>query len=150
VEEDESVVFHLGITPDVVEIVSNTEGGEEEPDGKLGIYGRIKVAHYVVYDPGQQTGGEPLRVYALEGGRLVRTDETWFDDIGLGVTLWRGEYQGCEDAWLRWCDRAGAVIPTGEERAEAERARAEAEHARGRGRAGTRRAPGGQAARRRH
>jgi hypothetical protein len=131
VEEDESVVFHLGITPDVViEIVSNTEGGEEEPDGKLGIYGRIKVAHYVVYDPRQQTGGEPLRVYALQSGRLVRTDETWFDDIGLGVTLWRGEYQGCEDTWLRWCDRDGAVIPTGEERAEAERARAEAERER--------------------
>jgi hypothetical protein len=126
VEEVESVVFHLGITPDVVvEIVSNTEGGEEEPDGKLGIYERIKVARYVVFDPGQQTGGEPLRVYALQAGRLVRTDETWFDDIGLGVTLWRGEYQGCEDTWLRWCDRDGAVIPTGEERAEAERERAE-------------------------
>ena len=108
-----------------MEIVSNTEGGEEALDGKLGIYGRMKVEHYVVYDPGQQTGGEPLRVYALERGRLVRTDETWFDDIGLGVTLWRGEYQGCEDTWLRWCNRDGAVIPTGEERAEAERARAE-------------------------
>ena len=70
-----------------------------------------------MYDPGQQTGGEPLRVYALERGQLVRTDETWFDDIGLGVTLWRGSYQGCGDTWLRWCDRDGAVILTGEERA---------------------------------
>ena len=130
-EEDESVVFHLGITPEVVvEIVSNTEGGEEALDGKLGIYGRMKVEHYVVYDPGQQTEGEPLRVYALQAGRLVRTDETWFDDIGLGVTLWRGSYQGCGDTWLRWCDCDGAVIPTGEERAEAERARAEAERER--------------------
>jgi hypothetical protein len=124
-------IWEYGKPPEVVvEIVSNTEGGEEEPDGKLGIYERIKVAHYVVYDPGQQTGGEPLRVYALQAGRLVRTDETWFDDISLGVTLWRGEYQGCEDTWLRWCDRDGAVIPTGEERAERERARAEAERAR--------------------
>jgi hypothetical protein len=90
----------------------------------------MKVEHYVVFDPGQQTGGEPLRVYALQAGRLVRTDETWFDDIGLGVTLWRGQYRGCEDTWLRWCDRDGAVILTGEERAEAERARAEAERAR--------------------
>ena len=130
-EEVESVVFHLGITPEVVvEIVSNTEGGEEALDGKLGIYGRMKVEHYVVYDPGQQTGGGPLRVYALQAGRLVRTDETWFDDIGLGVTLWRGQYRGCEDTWLRWCNRDGAVIPTGEERAEAERERAETEHAR--------------------
>ena len=124
-------IWMYGKPPDVVvEIVSNTEGGEEEPDGKLGIYGRIKVAHYVVYDPGRQMGSEPLRVYALERGRLVRTDETWFDDLGLGVMLWRGPYQGCEDTWLRWCDRDGAVILTGEERAEAERARAEAERAR--------------------
>jgi GTP-binding protein HflX len=60
-------IWEYGKPPEVVvEIVSNTEGGEEEPDGKLGIYGRIKVARYVVYDPGQQTGGEPLRVYALQ------------------------------------------------------------------------------------
>jgi hypothetical protein len=64
------------------------------------------------------------------GGHLVRTNEAWFDDIGLGVTLWRGEYQGCESPWLRWCDRDGVIIPTGEERAEAAKERAETEHAR--------------------
>jgi hypothetical protein len=79
----------------------------------------------VVFDPGQQTGASRCAFYALQAGRLVRTDETWFDDIGLGVTLWRGQYRGCEDTWLRWCNRDGAVIPTGEERAEAERERAE-------------------------
>jgi Uma2 family endonuclease len=119
-------IWEYGKPPEVVvEIVSNTEGGEEALDGKLGIYERIKVDRYVVYDPGQQTGSEPLRIYALKGGRLVRTDETWFEEIGLGVTLWRGQYRGCEDTWLRWCDRGGVVILTGQERAEAERARAE-------------------------
>ncbi|HKI33319.1 MAG TPA: hypothetical protein VKA46_15810 [Gemmataceae bacterium] len=29
------------------------------------------------------------------------------------------------DVWLRWCDRAGNVIPTGCERAKSERERAE-------------------------
>lgn len=112
-------IWEYGKPPElVVEIVSNTEGAEEEPDGKLGIYGRIGVARYVVYDPGLQTGSEPLRIYALSRGRLVRTDETWFDEVGLGVVLWRGHFEGCEDTWLRWCDRNGAVIPTGEERAE--------------------------------
>jgi len=124
-------IWEYGKPPEVVvEIVSNTEGGEEALDGKLGIYGRIKVERYVVYDPGQQTGSAPLRIYALKGGRLVRTDETWFEEISLGVTLWRGQYRGWEDTWLRWCDREGAVILTGQERAEAERARAEAERAR--------------------
>ena len=124
-------IWEYGKPPElVVEIVSNTEGAEEQPDGKLGIYGRIGVARYVVYDPGQQTGSEPLRIYTLSRGRLTRTDETWFDEIGLGVTRWRGQYQGSEDTWLRWCDGNGAVIPTGEERAEAEQARAEAERER--------------------
>jgi Uma2 family endonuclease len=120
-------IWKYGKPPDVVvEIVSNTEGGEEEPDGKLGIYEWIRVGRYIVYDPGQHTGDEPLRIYTYKDGHLAHTNETWFEEIGLGVTLWRGEYQGCEAPWLRWCDCDGAVIPTGEERAEAERARAEA------------------------
>ncbi len=119
-------IWEYGKPPEVVvEVVSNTEGAEEEPDGRLGIYARIGVSRCVVYDPGLQTGDEPLRVYAMSRGRLVRTDETWFDEVGLGVVLWRGRFEGCEDTWLRWCDRSGVVIPTGEERVEAERARAE-------------------------
>jgi hypothetical protein len=58
-------------------------------------------------------------------GRLRRTDETWFDEVQLGVTLWRGIYEEREDTWLRWCDRNGVVIPTGAERADAEHERAE-------------------------
>jgi hypothetical protein len=124
-------LWEYGKPPEVVvEIVSNAEGMEEAADGKLGTYARMGVACYVVYDPGLQTGSEPLRVYASSRGRLVRTRETWFDEVELGVMLWRGVYEGCEDTWLRWCDRNGVVIPTGEERAEAERARAEAERAR--------------------
>jgi Uma2 family endonuclease len=112
-------IWEYGKPPEVVvEVVSNTEGAEEEPDGKLGIYARIGVVRYVVYDPGLQTGDEPLRVYAQSCGRLVRVGETWFEEIGLGVVLWRGVYEGCEGTWLRWCDRDGAVIPTGTERAE--------------------------------
>ena len=133
-EEDEPFALHLGVTPAVVvEIVFNINGGENAQDGTLGIYGRMKVEHYIVYVPGQQKGSEPLRIYMYRGGHLVRTNEAWFDDIGLGVTLWRGEYQGCESPWLRWCDRDGVIIPTGEaakERAETEHARAEAERER--------------------
>jgi hypothetical protein len=55
--------------------------------------------------------------------------------IGLGLTLWEGRFEEeVTRLWLRWCDREGAVIPTGAERAEAEsqgreveRLRAEAE-----------------------
>jgi len=112
-------LWEYGKPPEVVvEIVSNAEGKEEAADGKLGTYARIGVVRYVVYDPGLQTGDEPLRVYAQSCGRLVRVGETWFDEVGLGVVLWRGVYEGCESTWLRWCDRDGAVILTGAERAE--------------------------------
>jgi hypothetical protein len=84
----------------------------------------------VVYDPELQTGKEPLRVYALSHGQFRRTDERWFEELGLGVVLWQGVYEGCEETWLRWCDRADVVIPTGAERAAAEQARAESERAR--------------------
>ncbi len=124
-------IWEYGKPPDlVVEIVSNAEGGEERTDGKLGIYAQMRVGRYVVYDPGLWTGVEPLRVYALSHGQLERTEERWFEELGLGVMLWRGVYDGCEETWLRWCDRDGVVIPTGEERAEAERIRAEAERER--------------------
>jgi len=50
--------------------------------------------------------------------------------VGLGLTLWQGEYEGVEALWLRWCDLEGRVIPTGAERAEQERQRAEQERQR--------------------
>jgi hypothetical protein len=59
------------------------------------------------------------------GGRMRRAREDWLGDIGLGVRLWDGEYEGVKAVWLRWCDQEGNVIPTGAELAEAERARAE-------------------------
>ncbi|MDW8350345.1 MAG: Uma2 family endonuclease [Anaerolineae bacterium] len=119
-------IWEYGKPPEVVvEIVSNEEGDEERADGKLRIYAQMGVVRYVVYDPALHTGSEPLRLYALMHGRLRRTDETWFDEVQLGVMLWRGVYEEREDIWLRWCDRNGVVVPTGAERAEAERRRAE-------------------------
>jgi len=127
-------IWKYGKSPDiVVEIIASPDGGEEREDGKLGIYSHIRVGYCVVYDPMQLNGSEPLRVYVYRNGRLVRTDERWFDHIGLGVTLWHGEYHGMEAVWLRWCDQNGMVIPTGVERAEALRSanlrHAEAEQA---------------------
>lgn len=44
------------------------------------------------------------------------------------MILWEGEFEGHTNPWLRWCDTAGTVIPTGEERARQEvTARQEAE-----------------------
>ncbi len=61
----------------------------------------------------------------LRGRRYFETSETWLEQVGLGVTLWEGEFEGRQDVWLRWCYQNGSVLATGDERAEQERQRAE-------------------------
>jgi hypothetical protein len=48
-------------------------------------------------------------------------ESTYWPDVGLGLTLWEGSFEGHRDTWLRWCDREGRVIPTGAELARQER-----------------------------
>jgi len=69
-------------------------------------------------------------IYELRGRRYAQTPETWLEQVGLGLTLWQGELEGRQDTWLRWCDRDGSVLPTGDERAsKAEQRVAQAESA---------------------
>ena len=86
-------------------------------------------------------------------GSYAPARKHWFPAVDLGLTLWTGTYEECEDEWLRWCDAKGVVIPTGTERAEEEKRRAERREQRQQASpAGTRQAdarPGGQAGRRR-
>jgi hypothetical protein len=52
---------------------------------------------------------------------------TYLERVGLGVTLWQGDYEGKQEIWLRWCDHQGNLIPTGRELAEQERREKEQE-----------------------
>jgi Uma2 family endonuclease len=122
-------IWRFGKPPDaVVEIVSNREGGELAR--KRERYAHLGVAYYVVFDPQRVLGEEMLRCYELRGRTYAPCTGGWLEDIGLGVRLWEGEYEGVRTVWLRWCDQEGNVIPTGAELAEAERARAEEEQRR--------------------
>lgn len=148
-------VRKFGKVPDVcIEIVSNDEGNEltlSKKGQKAGkefckkdIYGQIPIPYYVVFDPLEQIqdqanmGGALLRVWkfaqtgyvevtAPEGiGRIG--ESIWLEEIGLGLTLWMGEFEeSVTRLWLRWCDRRGVVIPTGSEASEFERQQAEIE-----------------------
>lgn len=118
------MVWRFGKTPEVViEIVSNKEG--DELGKKLQIYEHMRASYYIVYDPNRQLGEKVLRVYELRGRRYFETSESWLEQVGLGVTLWEGEFEGRQDSWLRWCYQDGNVLLTGNERAEQERQRAE-------------------------
>ncbi len=115
--------------PEVVaEVVSNRKG--KEMDTKMQRYARTGILYYVVFDPFTVLSDEKLRVHELTlgGRRYRRRPDFELPEVGLTMQLWRGEFEDVEAEWLRWCDAAGNLIPTGAERAntEAERANTEA------------------------
>lgn len=111
-------IWVYGKPPDVVvEIVSNTEGGED--DRKLAQYARIGIPYYVILDPERQLSGEVLRLFRLDGGAYRPADDGRLPQLGLRLGLWTGRYEGLSGSWLRWSDAAGALILTGAERAMA-------------------------------
>lgn len=124
-------VWEFGKAPEVcIEIVSNREGNEL--GRKFRDYARIGIAYYAVFDPLKQLqnsdelNGSLLKVWMLSGRKYVELSQPfWLEEVGLGLTLWEGEFEGVEDLWLRWCDRSGSVIPTGKERANREQQRAD-------------------------
>ncbi|MCY7274987.1 MAG: Uma2 family endonuclease [Phormidesmis sp. CAN_BIN44] len=118
-------VWEFGKVPEVcIEIVSNRKGNELE--SKKVDYAQIGVAYYVVFDPLQQLqkegelNGNLLKIWVLTAGQYVEMSEPfWLQTVGLGLTLWNGEFEGQESTWLRWCDdQDRRVIPTGAERAD--------------------------------
>jgi Uma2 family endonuclease len=110
-------VWEFGKPPDLVlEIVSNTEGGEAEE--KWHKYARRRVSYYIIYDPLQQVMPDVFTVYRLHGAVYERQETAQFPDLQLGLTLWEGTFEGKRDTWLRWTDEHGGLIPTGKERAE--------------------------------
>lgn len=62
---------------------------------------------------------------AERGRRQAANSQFWLEEVGLGLLLWQGDYEGVPNLWLRWCTRDGALIPTAREatlRAETEAA----------------------------
>ena len=118
------LVWRFGKPPEVViEIVSHKIG--DELGNKLKIYEQMRVSYYIIYDPNQQLGQQVFRIHEIRGMRYSETPETWLEQVGLGLTLWEGEFEGRQDVWLRWCYQDGNVLPTGDELAEQERSEKE-------------------------
>lgn len=118
------LIWIYGKPPEVViEIVSNLEGGEATK--KLGIYARMKVRYYAIFDPELLLSDELLRVYELQKDRYIAKTNTKLDVIGLGLTQWKGVFEKKSATWLRWTDTAGNLLLTGEEGREQEYERAE-------------------------
>lgn len=119
----------FGQVPDLaLEIVSNCDGHEDSV--KILEYAKRGIPYYVVYDPENLLKGGVLRAWCIRGRRYEPVSPDLIPDLGLGLTFWEGTFEHETGRWLRWCDQAGVVIPTGAERAEQERQRAEQERQR--------------------
>jgi len=117
------VMWIVGKTPDAVfEVVSNREGNEL--DSKFTKYQQLRIPYYVVWDPEGYLGEKHLHIFTMKDG-LYQESEPWFPLLELGVKLWKGEYEGMTETWLRWCDHHGNLLATGQERAQQEQQRAD-------------------------
>ena len=117
----------------LIEYVSGD--GSEERDttpykGKFWVYEQaIAAAYYAIFEPAKAT----LELYRLEDGHYVLVPANAagrfpVKPLGVELGVWQGSYQGQEGPWLRvWDAATGHLVPTAEERAEAERQRADSE-----------------------
>jgi hypothetical protein len=122
-------ISKYGKPPEVViEVVSNRKGKEDEE--KLQEYALAGVRYYVIFDPKKQLKKSSLRFYELRHGVYVKRKEHWLAGAQLGLTLWKGTYENRTETWLRWCDKAGQLMLTGQEATAKERQRAEQEQQR--------------------
>lgn len=120
------------------EDLGNTLRMADKPPTKWQVYEQIlRVPYYVIFD----RYVNQLRVFKLMGLRyeemVISEERFWLEEIGLGVGVWEGVYQGTFGKWLRWYDDKNIWVPTPQEasksarlRAEAARSRAESERLR--------------------
>ncbi len=106
------------------EDASGTGNGKEgKPPSKWEVYEQVlRIPYYFVFS--RYTN--QLQAFQLVGGKYqaweLESQGRWIEELGLGLGLWQGEYQGVERLWLRWYDQEGNWILT---EAEQERQRAE-------------------------
>lgn len=87
----------------------------------MGIYAKIRVTYYVVYDPFTLLSSRELRVFKLVEGQYVEmVSSYWLPEIGLGLTTWEGVVGDVPDRWLRFIDAEGRMLPTSEEKLQVE------------------------------
>jgi Uma2 family endonuclease len=93
---------------------------QEMPPRKWEVYEQIlRVPYYIVFS--RYTNR--VRFFQLTGGRYQEQvldpsqPRLWLPELGLGLGLWQGAFEGVARHWLRWYDNQGTWLPTDAERA---------------------------------
>jgi Uma2 family endonuclease len=120
-----------GRYPDViVELLSPTTA-EEDRTTKRALYERVfRTREYFCYDPESQEL-EGWRIGTRGRYRSIKANDKgwlWVEELGLWLGTWRGKYQEYDQVWLRFYNKQGRLVPTGQE-AEARRAKEQARRA---------------------
>jgi len=105
---------------DAAPTVGNASATRDTPPRKWEVYEqRLRVPYYIVFS--RYTN--QVRFFQLTGGRYQEQalDPTqprlWIPELGLGLGLWQGAFEGVSRHWLRWYDDQENWIPTDAERA---------------------------------
>ncbi len=125
------VLWQEAIPPRIVLEFVSGDGSEERDhtpwSGKFWIYETvIRPAYYGIYEVRRAR----VEVYHLVGSHyelLLPNSRGHFviAEVGVELGIWQGRYQNVDLPWLRWWDRDGHLLLTGEEQAQQERQRAE-------------------------
>ena len=119
-----------GKYPDVIIELSSPTTADEDHVIKKTTYEKVfHTKDYFIYDPIEQK---------LLGWRLDSRDRyrkiqpndhgwLWSAQLGLWLGLWNGKYQDKEEMYLRFFDKDCNLIPSAQERADAEKQRADTE-----------------------
>ena len=110
------------------EDLGRTQRKKETRPTKWEVYEEIlQVPYYVIYDRYENQ----FQGFVLESGKYEPLDleegRLWLQELGLGLGLWQGSYEGVEGLWLRFYDEVGNWIPTPNERADREQLEKERE-----------------------
>ncbi|BAZ21150.1 hypothetical protein NIES4073_20280 [Kalymmatonema gypsitolerans NIES-4073] len=107
-----------------LEVVSQKYRGEYTT--KKDQYAKLGVLYYVIYHPTRRRKPR-LEVYKLVDGvyQLQQGNPVWLPEIGLGIGMERGTYQGITREWLYWYNEQGERILTPEEQVQQAQHRAQ-------------------------
>jgi hypothetical protein len=109
-------VSRLGKAPDLVlDLLAHNSGKAEASDRRHQMYEQLGVTYRVIYDPCGLLADQPVTVFERQNGRLTARQDMQLPHLGLGLTLWRGTFEGRTDTWLRWTDAHGNRLLTGDE-----------------------------------
>ncbi len=109
-------VSRFGKAPDLVlDLLAHSSHRAEASDARHQMYEQLGVTYRVVYDPCGLLTSQPVTVFERLNGRLTARQDTQLPHLGLGLTLWRGTFEGRTGTWLRWIDAHDNLLLTGDE-----------------------------------